>query len=119
MVEAIIGGALVGALVVAPLGWRVWQDRRTEQALAVRAVVHAALVHALGGESLVAVNVRPPGLGRLGRVELTVPSDWRFLLEPAWSAVMPHVPDDYELVVRPLAAEVGLVLDEPALRRAA
>jgi hypothetical protein len=119
MVEAIIGGALMGALVVAPLGWRVWQDRRTEQALAVRAVVHAALIRALGGESLVAVNVRPPAPGRLGRVELTVPSDWRFLLEPAWSAVMPHVPDDYELVVRPLAAEVGLVPDEPALRRAA
>ena len=57
MVEAIIGAALVGALVVAPLGWRVWQDRRTERALAVRAVVHAALVRALGGESLVAVTV--------------------------------------------------------------
>ncbi|HEY2996783.1 MAG TPA: hypothetical protein VGM22_28535 [Methylomirabilota bacterium] len=119
MVEAIIGAALVGALVVAPLGWRVWQDRRTERALAVRAVVHAALVRALGGESLVAVTVRPPAPGRPGRVELTAPSDWRFLLESAWSAVMPHVPDDYELVVRPLAADAGLVPDHLALRRAA
>ena len=119
MVEAIIAGALLGALVVAPLGWRVWQDRRTERALAVRAVVHAALVGALGGESVVAVNVRPPAPGRLGRVELTAPSDWRFLLESAWSAVMPHVPADYELVVRPLAADAGLVTHEPALRRAA
>jgi hypothetical protein len=63
--------------------------------------------------------VRPPAPGRPGRVELTAPSDWRFLLESAWSAVMPHVPDDYELVLRPLAADAGLVPDHLALRRAA
>ena len=119
MVEGIVGTMLVVGLVVAPLAWRVWQDRRTERALALRAVVHADVTRALGGDSLVAVNVEPPVLGRPGRVELTAPTDWRFLLEPAWTAVMPHVPDNYELVIRPLAGDVGLLPPEPALRRAA
>ena len=119
MLMGIIGVAFVGGLVLAPLAWRVWQDRRAERALTVRAYVHAALVRALGGESLVAVNVRPPAPWRPGRVELTAPSDWRFLLEPAWSAVISRVPADYELVVRPLAVEAGLEADELAWRRAA
>ena len=119
MVEGIVGTMLVVALAAAPLVWRVWQDRRAERALEVRAVVHADVVRALGGESLVAVNVEPPVLGRPGRVELTAPSDWRFLLEPAWAAVMPDLPDNYELVIRPLAGEAGLLPHEPALPRAA
>ena len=119
MVSAIVGAAFVGALVVAPLAWRVWQDRRDERALAVRAAVHAAVVRALGGESFVAVNVQPGSPWRAGRIELSTPSDWRFLLEPAWSAVMRQVPGDWELIVKPLPAPTGLVPDEPALPRAA
>jgi len=119
MLGGILGVAFIGGLVLAPLAWRVWQDRRAERALAVRAFVHAALVRALGGESLVAVSVRPPVLWRPGRVELTAPSDWRFLLEPAWSAVISRVPAEYELVVRPLAAGAGLEPDVLAWHRAA
>ncbi|HEU5193606.1 MAG TPA: hypothetical protein VFW70_02610 [Methylomirabilota bacterium] len=114
-----LGAAFVGALVLAPLAWRVWQDRRDERALAVRAAIHAAVVRALGGESFVAVNVRPGTLWRPGRVELSAPTDWRFLLEPAWSAVLPRVPDDWELVVTPLPATTGLITHQPALRHAA
>jgi len=119
MVSAILGAAFVGALVLAPLAWRVWQDRRDAHALAIRAAVHAAVIRALGGESFVAVNVRPAGLWRAGRIELSAPSDWRFLLEPAWSAVMRQVPGDWELIVRPLPMPSGLVPEQPALPRAA
>jgi hypothetical protein len=119
MWSAILGAAFVGALVVAPIAWRVWQDRRDEHALAVRAVIHAAVVRALGGESFVAVQVRPGTPWRPGRVELSAPSDWRFLLEPAWSAVMRQVPPDWELIVKPLPMPSGVVPHEPALPRAA
>ena len=119
MMSAIVGAGFVGALVLAPLVWRVWQDRRDERALAVRATVHAAVVRALGGESFVAVNVRPGSPWRAGRIELSAPSDWRVLLEPAWSAVMRQVPGDWELIVKPLPAHTGFVPDEPALPRAA
>ena len=119
MWSAIVGAAFVGALVVAPLAWRVWQDQRDERALAIRAAVHAAVIRALGGESFVAVNVVPAGPWRPGRIELSAPSDWRFLLEPAWSAVMRQVPGDWELIVKPLPAPTGLLPDEPALPRAA
>lgn len=118
MISAMVGAAFVAALVLAPLAWRVWQDRRTERALAVRAQIHAAVVHALGGESFVAVNVRPALWGP-GRIELSAPSDWRFLLEPAWSAVMEQAPADWELIVRPLPAATRLVPDARPLPRAA
>ena len=119
MMSAILGAAFVGALVLAPLAWRVWQDRRDERALAVRASIHAAVVRALGGESFVAVNVRPAAPWRPARIELSAPSDWRFLLEPAWSAVMARMPGDWELIVKPLPVTTGLETHEPALRHAA
>jgi hypothetical protein len=119
MISAMVGAAFLGALVVAPLAWRVWQDRREERALAVRATAHAAMVRALGGESFVAVNVQPGAPWRAGRIELSAPSDWRFLLEPAWSAVMRQVPGDWELIVKPLPATTGLAADERPLPRAA
>jgi len=118
MISAMVGAAFVGALVLAPLAWRVWQDRRTERALAVRAQIHATVVRALGGESFVAVNVKPALWGP-GRIELSAPSDWRFLLEPAWSAVMEQAPAEWELIVKPLPATTGLVAHQPPLPRAA
>jgi hypothetical protein len=119
MISAMVGAAFLGALVLAPLAWRVWQDRRDEHALEVRAALHAAVVRALGGESFVAVNVQPGSPWRVGRIELSAPSDWRFLLEPAWSAVMRQVPGDWELIVKPLPAHTGLGVSERALPRAA
>ncbi|HET7341011.1 MAG TPA: hypothetical protein VFL90_06085, partial [Methylomirabilota bacterium] len=118
MISALVGLLFIGGLVVLPLAWRLRQDRRAERALTVRAYVHAALVRALGGESLVAVTVEPPALWRAGRVVLTAPSDWRCLLAPSWSAVVDRVPADYELVVKP-AAEAALPAAALALHRAA
>lgn len=119
MLSAFVTALIIGSLMVVPLGWRVWQDRRVERALTVRASVHAAVVRALGGESLVAVNVEAPVLWRPGRVVLTAPADWGFLLEPAWAAVVRRVPAGYELVVKPVIPDADLVTPELALRRAA
>jgi hypothetical protein len=119
MISAVIVALFIGSLVVVPLAWRVALDRRAERALTIRAHVHAALVRALGGESLVAVNVEPPIGWRAGRVVLTVPSDWEFLLEPAWAAIVHRVPSDYELVVKPVAGEAEPAVSELALHRAA
>jgi hypothetical protein len=102
MIPAFLGALFIGSVVLGPLAWRLYQDRRVERALTVRATVHAALIRALGGESVVAVSVEPPAPWHAGRVVLTAPSDWAFLLARAWPAVAGRVPAGYELVVKPI-----------------
>ena len=120
MIGTLVGVFLLGGLVVGPLVWRIRADRRAERALLVRAYVHAALVRAQGGESLVAVAVEPPGAWRAGRVVLSAPADWRGLLASAGQAVVERVPSDYELVVKPATAAAAAEPEAaPALRRAA
>jgi hypothetical protein len=120
MLSQLVATLIVGSLVLGPLLWRVYQDRRTERAQIIRADTDMALRHALGGESLVAVSVEPPALSHPGRVVLSAPSDWTWLLEPAWTSVAAHVPPGYELVVKPAASTEELLLDEDlALHRAA
>ena len=120
MLAGFIATVLMVGLASAPLLWRVRQDRREARADAIRADANAALFRRFGGESLVAVHVRPPSLWRAGRVELRAPSDWQGLLTPAWESVATLVPDEYELVVKPAApAPSPLVSEKAALRRAA
>jgi hypothetical protein len=118
MLAQILAVVVVGGLILAPLLWRRRQDRRAEAAQAIGATMRSALVRALGGESLVAVDVEPPSLRHPGRVVLSAPADWTWLLEPAWARLAEHVPGGYELVVRPTAAP-PLVGGPVALRRAA
>jgi hypothetical protein len=116
----ILAPVVVGSLLLGPLLWRLREDRRTERAQVVRAETNAALFRALGGESLVAVDVEAPSLWRPGRVLLSAPADWTWLLEPAWAGVAAHVPAGYELVIRPVApASPPRLGEEVALRRAA
>ena len=121
MLAQLLAVVVVGGLILAPLLWRRRQDRRTEDALLVRASTRSALFRALGGDSLVAVNVEPPSLWRPGRVVLNAPGDWTWLLEPAWARLVAHVPPGYELVVRPagLASPHPPVAGPVALGRAA
>jgi hypothetical protein len=120
MLSGLIAFLLLIGLASGPLLWRVRQDRRDARAQAVRADASSALFRALGGESFVAVQVQAPTLWRPGRVVLTTPSDWQWLLAPAWSSVVEHVPGDYELVVRPAApAPLSLASEDLALHRAA
>jgi hypothetical protein len=121
MLAELIGIAVVGGMIVGPLVWRVHRDHVNERAQAVRAQAHAALFRALGGESLVSVQVEAPWLWRAGRVVLSAPSDWASLLEPAWANVVEHVPAGYELVLKPVApaAFPPVHQEDLALRRAA
>jgi hypothetical protein len=120
MLGGLIGILVLAVLVVGPLLWRIRQDRRVDRALAVRAQVYSALVHALGGESLVAVHVDPPAPWRPGRVILDAPVDWHRQLAPHWAALAARVPGDYELVVKPVAVRVTApVREDVALPRAA
>ena len=54
-----IAMGLVALLFVGPLVWRTWRDHLEERALSLQADLQAAVNHALGGESLVAVRVKP------------------------------------------------------------
>ena len=98
-----MGGILVllilGVLVIGPLVFLRWRDRLDEQALAIRAEVAYIVNRALGGESLVAVNVIPARPWRTGRVQLSVPTDYGWLLDKVSASVLSRVPPDFELVV--------------------
>jgi hypothetical protein len=120
MLSGLIAAFLVVGLASGPLFWRLRQDRRDARAQVVRADVNHSLFRALGGESLVTVQVQAPTLWRPGRVVLSAPSDWQWLLAPAWNGVVERVPADYELVVKPAApAALPLASDGLVLPRAA
>jgi hypothetical protein len=101
MVETLGALAFVAALVGVPLGWRAWRDRQEARGLRLRAEMQATINRRLDGESVVAVRVRPGAPWRTGRIELSTPSGWEWLIEEVWMPVLTRVPSDYELVVRP------------------
>ena len=107
MLSVIVPVVLIGLVALGPIVWRVWRDRRDMRALEVRADVAAAVRRALGGESLVSIHVEAPRALRSGRVILSVPGGWEWLIREAWSRVVANVPHDYELVVRSSASAVA------------
>ncbi|HET8575712.1 MAG TPA: hypothetical protein VFO18_01340 [Methylomirabilota bacterium] len=92
---------VLALVVLAPLGWGLWKDRREERALAVRADIQSAVDHTLHGQSMISVWVTAGSLGRVGRVEVSVPAGWEPLLAEVWPAVLARVPRGYELVIQP------------------
>jgi hypothetical protein len=100
MLPGLVGVVLLVGVVVGPLLWRVWDDRRKENALRVRAELHMVLFRALQGDSFVSVDALPPTLWRPGRVVLSAPSDWQSVLQTAWRAVADQVPAGWEVVIR-------------------
>ena len=113
MLETLSAFAFVGALVAAPLAWREWRDRLEARGLRLQADVRDAVNRRLQGESLVSVRVRPGALWRPGRVELSTPSGWEWLVEQVWLPVVARVPPDYELVVRPARRGVSAPASDP------
>jgi hypothetical protein len=96
-----IAMGLVGLLFIGPLVWRTWRDHLEERALSLQADLQAAVNHALGGESLVAVRVKPGAQSDMGTVEVFVPSGWESELEDVWPVMLSHIPAGYVLVFRP------------------
>jgi hypothetical protein len=100
MIQVLIAPALVVGLVFGLLAWRVVRDRAQERALTVRAEVQSAVNRALDGESLLAVQVEPASAFHPGRVVLSTPSGYEWLVHEAWNPVISHAPKDYEVVLR-------------------
>ncbi len=95
---------LVGLLValgpiVAALVWSNLHDRWRDRANRVRADISATASRVLGGESVLAVSVDPAIGWRPGRVHLSTPDGYEFLIASVSAAVISRLPLDYELVV--------------------
>jgi len=118
MLPGLIGVVLLVGVVVGPLLWRVWDDRRKDNALRVRADLHMILFRALQGDSFVSIDALPPTLWRPGRVVLNAPSDWQSVLQTAWRAIADHVPAGWGVVIRP-TQPIGTPVHAQELRRAA
>ena len=97
---AIIMVVLVGGLFLGPLGWRIWLDARQARADAIGAAVRAAVNRRLQGESFISVRVTPQSRWRPGRIILSAPSGYEWLVEAVWRDVVSHAPAGYEIVVR-------------------
>ena len=100
MIQVLVAPALILGLVFGLLAWRVVRDRAQDRALAVRAEVQSAVNRALDGESLLAVEVEPASAFHPGRVVLTTPTGYEWLVHEAWNPVISHAPRDYEVVLR-------------------
>ncbi len=98
--EAMFAVMLTSALIFGPLGWRVWADRKRARADSIVAGIRWAVNHRLNGESLLSVQVTPDALWRPGRVVLSAPSGYEWLVERVWPVVMERVPAGYDLVVK-------------------
>lgn len=118
MLETVLATAFLLALVVLPIAWRVGRDRAQERALTLQAELRAAIFRALHGESLLAVRVLPAAPWRAGRVLLSAPRGWEWLVEAAWSELAGRLPEGYEVVVTP-APRPRATPSPRALRRAA
>jgi len=118
---AVLVGLIVVAMVALPLVLAVRSDRRREAGDQVAARARSAVRQRLGGEAYVTVDVTAPSLAQKGRVVLTAPEGYDWMVERAWTAVASEVPAGYDLVVsRPDVAHLpSRPPAAPPLRRAA
>ena len=119
MMESMGALLLVASLVVGPIVWSTWRDRVRERGLAIRAEVQSVINRALGGESLVAIEVVPAMAWRRGRVVLFVPADWRWVIDSVSMRVLDRLPGNYELVVRSGRMPATAATRASTLKRAA
>ena len=100
MLEVMVAFVLCAAVIVGPLAWRIWSDRREAKALELRADISATVNRRLDGESLVSVQVVPALPWRSGRVMLSAPHGYETLIDDVSAPVLRQVPEDYELVLK-------------------
>jgi hypothetical protein len=86
-------------VVIGPLLWRGRRDRRADEALRLQAALQRKADQRLGGETFLVVTVRPRHAGGRGRVVLSAPAGWQWLIQEAWNDVRRAMPEGYELVV--------------------
>src|SRR5687768_6251983 len=78
----------------------MWCDRDESRTLAIRARIELALRNALGGQSLISVEVGRARLYRRGHVLLCVPAGWDCLIRDAWDQILGSLPPKHDLVIR-------------------
>ena len=88
-----------GLLALAPVVWRRRHDKRRDTALRVQAGLQFKANQRLGGESFLVVSVEPSSMGGKGRVRLSTPDRWEWLVGEVWNDVAAAMPPGYELVV--------------------
>jgi len=99
LMNDVVGMVLGLGPIAAALLWCGLRDRRRDRANRVRADVRAAANRVLGGESMLAVRVQPALAWRPGRVHLSTPGGYEFLIASVSGAVIGRLPRNYELVV--------------------
>lgn len=100
MIELTVVVLLLALVMGALLAWRVRVDRAADAALATRAEIQSAVNRALQGESLLAVQVEAPSVTHTGRVVVTTPTGYEWLVRDAWAPIVQRVPEGYELVLK-------------------
>lgn len=95
MVGMLIGLGPVGIALL----WCNLHDRFRNRANRVGADIRATANRVLGGESMLAVRVQPAIAWRPGRVHLSTPGGYEFLIASVSGAVIDRLPRNYELVV--------------------
>jgi len=100
MKDVMVAIVLCAAVIVGPLVWRIWMDRRQAKAMLLHADINATVNRRLAGESMVSVRVIPPAPWRAGRVMLSAPHGYESLIDDVSAPVLRQVPDDYELVLK-------------------
>ncbi len=115
---AIIAMVLVSAFFLGPFGWRIWLDTRQARADAIRADIRAAVNRRLRGESVLSVLVVPRSLWHAGRIVLSVPSGYEWLVEAVWHDVLDRAPAGYDVVLKGRDAHAGAGRSDEAAARA-
>ena len=100
MVQALIAPVALVTSIALWLTWLKRRERAADRALMVRAEIQSAVDRALEGESLLAVQVEPASGFHPGRVVLSTPTGYEWLVHEAWSPVIEHTPKEYEVILR-------------------
>jgi hypothetical protein len=91
---------LATALFLVPLLWQIRTDAGRARADVIAADIRAALNHRFRGETYLSVQVTPQSFRRAGRVVLSAPAGYEWLIEEAWREVMSRTPAGHELVLK-------------------
>src|SRR5436190_24062580 len=100
MVQALIAPVLLATAVGVWLAWLKRRERAEDRALTVRAEIQSAVNRALEGESLLAVQVEPASSFHPGRVVLSTPMGYEWLVHGAWHPLIGQAAKEHEVVLR-------------------
>ncbi len=90
MVQALIAPVLLATAVGVWLAWLKRREWAEDRALTVRAEIQSAVNRALEGESLLAVQVEPASSFHPGRVVLSTPMGYEWLVRATPRDAVPH-----------------------------